>query len=92
MDERYRAKNLVSALIQQSNWLRRLAIADPSAVPGPLRHPIDVAAAADADGGESPACRLTVWLGWDAWVNPIDGDRARIPSLSPGLNLRRRTS
>jgi hypothetical protein len=92
MDARYRAEDLVSALIQHSSWLRRLAIAYPSAVPRPLLHRIGVAGAAAVGGDEAPARGSAVWLGWDAWVSPIDGDRARIPSPNPGLILRRRTS
>lgn len=80
------------ALIQQSNRLRRLATTHSSAVPRPLLQWIGSAATAAFGGDDAPARGSAVWLGWDAWVSPIDGDRSRTPSPNPELSLRRRTS
>ena len=77
------------ALALHSDWLRRLAIAHPGAVPQRLLRWFGMAAAV-ARSDAARARGSAVWLGWDAWVSPVGHDRSRSPSAEPPSSTPRR--
>jgi hypothetical protein len=81
----------MSALALHSDWLRRLAVAYPSTVPQRLLKWVGAAPVATTTSNyETPARGPAAWLGWDAWVSPIDRDRSRSTSANANSTPKRR--